>query len=381
MALASQSSRSGSRRAYMSSRRKRRRRWWPFVLLLLAALACWWFWPRSTDETPVEVPTETRTETPIAPEIVLEPIEDDSPETTPENTQAPSPARSESSRRERNVSTNAGGPSKPADPEPRPGYVSPSAVQALTEAARRSMDDDPVAARRSLSQAWIAGLDGEHREVAGPLSRRLARRTLLEEPGLPGSPWVRARRVAPGESMSGIRQKEGVRVSSGFLARINGLESPDRIDAGQVLWIPEGTFHAQVDLSSRDLAIFQEIAGSRDLLMVVPVGIGRDGRTPVGLFRIKPGSRSRNPSWISPDGRRYAGEDPDNPLGGWWLGLESLEESERDDPGFRGLGLQGTVDPDSVGTACTNGSIRLLSDDAALLYELLDAGSTIDIRR
>jgi len=188
--------------------------------------------------------------------------------------------------------------------------------------------------------------------------------------------------VMPNEVLGRIIRNEDVEVNADFLARINGLRNPNAVRAGRDLWLPNGRFHAVVDLSERDLAVFQEMDGRRDLLIVVPVGIGVDGLTPVGLFRVAPNSKSSNPTWFDPvTGRQWKANDPGNPIGEHWIGLQALDEQDRNNPAYEGLGLHGTTQPETVGTPCTNGSLRLLGDDVELLFQILASGtSTVEIR-
>jgi hypothetical protein len=397
MGLASQSARSGGRRAYMSSRRRRRRGMWMWLILILAAVMIGWWWMSGSDAP--DEPTLTVVSEPptVAPEIGFETSADRTPPTassrsrdTPRQARPPAAkprnegdaTTSQDDPGTTNPSPAAADPARPSAPSSttRPAPTrSPAAVTALEKAASLA-STSPIQARETLSQAWLAGLTDIHRANAIQLSRRLADSTLLESPGRGETPYARPHRVLSGEVLSKIIRQEKVEVNAEFLARINGLRNPDSVRQGKDLWLPNGRFHAVVDLSSRDLAVFQEMDDRRDLLIVMSVGIGVDGLTPTGLFRVD--SKSSNPQWTDPGtGRFWKADDPQNPIGEHWIGLKALDEADRGNPAYRSLGLHGTTQPETVGTACTNGSLRLSAEDVRLLYEILGSGtSTVEIR-
>ena len=393
MGLASQSARSGSRRAYMSSRRKRRRPiwWWLIGIGAVVTVGWWWMSGDAPDDAETRPTAATESADPIAPQITFERPADpvDQPPSRPIRREPASPTTPPSTppaptTPDRAVANPTAAASDPAG-EPSSGRPGPrrsgTAIAAL-EAAAVEASSDPVTARASLTRAWLAGLDGSHRANATRLSRRLADSTLLETPGRAESPYARPHRVMPNEVLGRIIRNENVEVNADFLARINGLKNANSVRAGKDLWLPNGRFHAVVDLSERDLAVFQETDGRRDLLIAMPVGIGMDGLTPTGLFRVKPGSKSSNPSWTDPATDRFwKSDDAGNPIGEHWIGLEALDEADRANPAYRSLGLHGTTEPATVGTPCTNGSLRLLGDDVELLFQILGSGtSTVEIR-
>lgn len=119
------------------------------------------------------------------------------------------------------------------------------------------------------------------------------------------------------------------------------------------------------------------------LQMVARAATGADRTGPPGLKnRFTPEGRFRiailqpKPSYTSPDGKKtWAGGDPDNPLGTRWMGFPVLE----DDIGWI-FGIQGTNEPEKLGTWSSDGSIRLSNPDAERLFDLIDEGTTLEIR-
>ena len=421
MALASQSARSGSRRAYMTSRRRRRRGRWLVILLLIAAVVgSWWWFTDRTNESPASPDTTASVEDQI--------VARNAP---PPRTSKPAPAAADRPRtldpvtRDRGRRKPSNPPASTVDMAPKatvvaserptpktPTITSPAdrietpatpttepTTRSTVENTTREIDrqtianrrlreagelatTDPVNARQVLTEAWVAGLLDRDRERARALSTRLADATLLMNPGVPGSPWTRSYTIRPGDSMSRIMSREKVPTSQTFIARLNGLKNPNSIRAGRPLQLPTGRFHAVVDLSSKDLALFQEIEGSWDLLIALPIAVGprlRNDADPMqGVYVVAPRGKRRNPGWTNPvTGDRWKANDPENPVGEHWVALEGLGDVSA----IRGVAIHGTNDPGGIAGGRLPGSISLADDDIELLYQVLDTGdSTVEIR-
>ena len=91
--------------------------------------------------------------------------------------------------------------------------------------------------------------------------------------------------------------------------------------------------------------------------------------TPLGQFAIV--SKLVDPTWIPPDsewakGLSPVGPGPDNPLGTRWLGLTSPE-----------VGIHGTPEPDSLGTASSHGCIRMSIPEVEWLYDEIEVGTPV----
>jgi lipoprotein-anchoring transpeptidase ErfK/SrfK len=73
-----------------------------------------------------------------------------------------------------------------------------------------------------------------------------------------------------------------------------------------------------------------------------------------------------------------APDDPKNPLGPYWLGLEGTDGLA---VGQRSYGIHGTIDPDSIGKMSSMGCIRLHNQDVEVVYKLLIPGkSTVVVK-
>ncbi len=86
-----------------------------------------------------------------------------------------------------------------------------------------------------------------------------------------------------------------------------------------------------------------------------------------------------NPSWTNPrTGERFGADYPLNPIGEFWIGLDGIDPHNLQE---RGFGIQGTIEPDSIGQDRSMGCVRLGDDHIALVYEMLTEGnSTILVR-
>ncbi|MFO7577023.1 MAG: L,D-transpeptidase family protein [Pelovirga sp.] len=119
--------------------------------------------------------------------------------------------------------------------------------------------------------------------------------------------------------------------------------------------------------------IWQEAEKQR--VRIYPIGIGREGRdTPLGRFRVI--NRVRDPSWTPPPGIRAERPalpasippGPDNPLGGYWIGLSAEH-----------IGLHGTNRTYGIGRQVSNGCIRLYSVDIEDLFARAQTGMPVEI--
>ena len=102
------------------------------------------------------------------------------------------------------------------------------------------------------------------------------------------------------------------------------------------------------------------------LYRVYKVGVGRQDRTPVGVFEIL--NKSREPSWSPPGREPLPYGHPDNIIGTRWMGLKPVEGT---DPYISGYGIHGTVDPDSIGTPSSAGCVRLRNEQVEELFDFI----------
>ncbi|GJM18693.1 MAG: hypothetical protein DHS20C14_09060 [Phycisphaeraceae bacterium] len=193
----------------------------------------------------------------------------------------------------------------------------------------------------------------------------------------PGDDMASEYRVQSGDSLARIARAQSLGTHWKLIARVNGIDNPSRINVGQRLKLVRGPFHAVVDKSDFRLDVYHGAAASpREWVYVtsLPVGLGADDGTPVGTFVVSEG-KLENPGWVNPrdSSERYDRNDPANPIGEYWVGLEG----QGDAAAHTGYGLHGTTDPGSIGKTMSMGCVRLGDDDAALMYELLTEGVSV----
>jgi L,D-transpeptidase ErfK/SrfK len=135
-----------------------------------------------------------------------------------------------------------------------------------------------------------------------------------------------------------------------------------------------------LNIAAKRLFYYPEpVDGETRVVETYPVGIGRVGwETPTGNTTVI--NKARDPVWYVPKSVRLEHEKagdplpgqvppgPDNPLGGYVLGL--------DIPGYL---IHGTNKPAGVGMRVSHGCIRLYPENIENLYERIEIGSRVRI--
>lgn len=119
---------------------------------------------------------------------------------------------------------------------------------------------------------------------------------------------------------------------------------------GQVLCIPENPLRLEfrINISAKTLSVYQNGV----LIKEYPVATGKDTTpTPTGTFTVI--NKQLNPG---------------GPYGTRWLGLS-----------IKGYGIHGTNAPESIGTAASNGCIRMFNSDIEELFDITNTGTVVRI--
>ncbi|MGA1223907.1 MAG: L,D-transpeptidase family protein [Phycisphaerales bacterium] len=263
------------------------------------------------------------------------------------------------------------------DPLPQQSTASSPAVAKLQEGLGLAASE-PVKARLLLSQALLGGTldEAQSRQAADALSH-LSAQLFLTPVYNANDPICTQYTIQPNDSLEKIVRKNKLGCDWRLVARLNNIKNPRAIQVGKRLKLPNGPFSAVV--SKRDYRLYLCV-GSGDERVVVAslaVGLGEANGTPSGAFKVRSNSKLINPEWIHPvTGQRFEADDPANPIGEYWLGLEGIESSNS---ALLGYGIHGTIDPDSIGHDRSLGCVRLLADDVALVWEALAEGSEVVI--
>ncbi len=120
--------------------------------------------------------------------------------------------------------------------------------------------------------------------------------------------------------------------------------------AGQVLCIPENPLRLEfrINISAKTLSVYRNGVLTEEY----PVATGKESTpTPTGTFTV-----------INKQ------LDPGGPYGTRWLGLS-----------IKGYGIHGTNAPESIGTAASNGCIRMFNSDIEELFDITNTGTVVRI--
>ena len=187
---------------------------------------------------------------------------------------------------------------------------------------------------------------------------------------LPDDPLVEAYTIQSGDLLSTIAPL--YRIPYQFIELINGI-SARRIRVGQTIKVIKGPVHVVVHKSEYRMELF--LKGPEDEPVYIrsfSVGVGQDNSTPEGSWIVRRAGKLANPGWTNPrTGKVYAPNDPQNPIGEYWIGLKGNDEKTR---GLAGYGIHGTIEPDSIGQQVSMGCVRLQPQDIAMVYTLLTNG-------
>ncbi|MCH2132523.1 MAG: L,D-transpeptidase family protein [Phycisphaerales bacterium] len=238
-----------------------------------------------------------------------------------------------------------------------------------------------VEARALLTQAIdsdaVRGLEAsDARMMLGQINEEL----VFGPRVYPEDTWAVSYEVRPGDSLSRIVSTQDLEVDWRLLQYVNGMARPESLRVGQSIKLVRGPFHAEVDKATHRMDLYMGEGPERVFVRSYEVGLGAHDSTPLGRFKVKKGRKVVNPTWVNPQtGEFYPADDPDNPLGEYWLGLAGLDPTNRDE---RSFGIHGTIEPDTIGTDASMGCIRLRDGEIDMVYAVLAEGvSTVDVRQ
>lgn len=173
--------------------------------------------------------------------------------------------------------------------------------------------------------------------------------------------------VKSGDSLSRIAIKYNLPVST--IVKANKLKSAT-IYPGQKLKVYRGKWKIEVSKAAKLLYVYD----GDELFAIYDIGIGKEGRTPVGDFILT--DKIEHPAWYSPDGRIVPYGEKENVLGTHWL---KIEPAGNTDSAFIGYGIHGTWDEGSITKSLSNGCIRMTNNEVAELFTYIPRKTTVKI--
>jgi hypothetical protein len=257
-------------------------------------------------------------------------------------------------------------------PEPALGPTvepNPEAASLITEATTL-LGESPgkiVEARDKLNQALRMPMSHQQRSSVKDQLSELSNQWLLSRNVVADDPLCESYQVRSGDLLTTIGDK--YKVPYEFLMTINRIHRPESLQAGLPIKVIKGPFHAKVYRSTFTMDVYLQNTFVRSF----KVGLGKSGMdTPTGLWRAKQDGKLVKPIWTNPiDGKTYHPEDPDYPLGSRWIALEGLSGEAKNRTGFA---IHGTKDPGQIGSAGSQGCIRMHNGDAILVYNMMFPG-------
>ncbi len=276
------------------------------------------------------------------------------------------------------AAATSGIPGTPGAASVTPAATLGTPAQRLAQATQM-IDSDPVRARAELSRLIdSAQLGDAERRAAYAAVNAVAERIFFSPKIVPSDTVGQSYVVRKGDSLARICSREKLGVDWRFIQRINGLASEKALRPDMRLKLAHGPFHAEVVKSDFVMNVYSGTGPDRVMVLSLPVGLGENDGTPVGSFRVKKNSKLVNPEWRNPrTGEKFAANDPKNPIGERWIGLEGTTPETAK---FQGYGIHGTIDPMSVGKQMSMGCVRLNDREVEVAYELLGNDSTVTIR-
>jgi LysM repeat protein len=259
------------------------------------------------------------------------------------------------------------------EPKPEPLDPAPGGNVAIVDARKQMAAGKTLEARQALNALLGQPLSRSNQAEVRKLLTGIADDTIFSKRRLPNDPLTDLYAVQSGDVL--VRIGRDYKVPPEVLMRINGIKNAASLRADEKIKVVKGPFNAKIYKSEFRLDVYLQDLYVRSFR----VGLGAEQATPEGVWRVK--ERLENPTYYpSASAERkeiIPADDPNNPLGERWIGLEGIEGDAR---GRYGYGIHGTIEPESIGKAVSLGCVRMLNDDVALLYGMLLPGqSTVTV--
>ena len=181
----------------------------------------------------------------------------------------------------------------------------------------------------------------------------------------PGDPLTGSYQVKSGDNLEAIGKRHNVPAE--FLMKINGIKDARKLQAEQNLKVVNGPFNAIVYKSRFEMDLYLQ----NTYVKTFKIGIGLPGKdTPTGNWRVT-ANKKIGPPWTRPQdqgGGVLKSGDPENPLGVRWIPITCFAGDGLNRTGF---GIHGNNAPESIGTQCSLGCIRMHNDEVVEFYNMV----------
>jgi LysM repeat protein len=270
-------------------------------------------------------------------------------------------------------SATGGLPTSAVAPQHESQDVSPGERATIAAARRRHESGQVIEARQELNALLRTDLSPAGQAEVRRLLTRLADETVFSKARLADDPLIETYAIQSGDVLINVGRRYDV--PAGAIMRINGIKDARRIRAQQEIKVPRGPFNLRIYKSQFRMDVYLQDLYVRSF----PVGVGANASTPEGVWRVK--NRLPNPTFYPPpsadDKRIIAADDPKNPLGEHWIGLEYVEGNAVNTDKY---GIHGTIEPESIGRNASLGCVRMHNQDVAFVFDLVQPGrSTVTI--
>ena len=263
--------------------------------------------------------------------------------------------------------------------------VSSTESSQLLRGGLELVETRPLEARQMISKAIASGqLDPQYAEIARGAAAQLANKTILSRQVVKGDRYCYYYSVKYGDMLSKIVDAQDLKVPYKLVMLINKISDARSLQAGHRLKLVRGPFHAEISKSRHTMDIYLQREGLEKVFVKrIKVGLGKNGATPIGSWRIAAGEKLHRPIWypapnsshkgpVRPDEADYAFGDK-----ALWIGLEGTDDNTRM---LNDYGLHSTNDQTSIGKDESEGCIRLADEDIEFVNSLLaEVSSTVEI--
>jgi len=297
----------------------------------------------------------------------------------------PPPAPKDNGATSRTATTQDATPLPPGTAEQRAAAMAAyrRGMMIKEQGERDPAKQDRVALRAALSEAVLSGHLPRDVEASAVRELTTLANTMIFSPrAYGGDSYARQYVFMRGDSISEVERELKLCVSWQGLLRVNNLTNPRRILAGQALKMIKGPFHAIVYKSRHIMDIYlQRDNMEKVFVRRIPVGLGRDGITPLGNWRVI--NRLERADYFPPVSsglgkRQIRYGEPGYAFGtkGLWIGLAGTDAQTARRTGY---GLHSTNDQASIGKDASAGCIRLADADIDMVYAYFYEQRTSDM--